>query len=314
MGRIVGAFGTSHAFTFVEPDRWDDVRAKNRESLIRRRGHGAPEQPKALAETLADNKRRYEDIRGAHDRIRALLDELRPDAVILVGDDQHEIFSSANIPQLALYLGGDYRLSKKFTKGDTTFANHVPLAKAIYGQGIADGFDIASLGAFVDDELASHAHAQVLEAFDPAGRIPTVQVFLNAIYYPAIEPARCFALGQSLARAVERCPDVGRVVIGASGGWSHFTAGYPWKSYEGPFDYGAIDETFDAEIRRLIDTGEGHRLAALSSKDFLDHGGIEMRAWVAVLGAIGSRAPEHLAYQPFYRAVMGMGAATWTLA
>lgn len=311
MGKIVAAFGTSHAFTFMEPEKWDTYRAKNRESLKRRRNIEPPEQPGVSAETLAANSARFERVRAAHADIRHLLAETKPDALVLIGDDQHEVFSAANMPQIAIYVGGDFQLSTRFAESRAVFHCHDALARAIRETGAAAEYDIATLDKFENGELGSHAHAQVLEAFNPTGAIPTVLLFLNAIQHPAIDPARCYAFGKMLAQAIAACAGAKRVAVAASGGWSHFTAGYPWDFYKGPNSHGAISEEFDRDVAKRMSEGRGDTLATLSSEDLLANGDIELRAWIALLGAIGAARPKTLVYEPFYRAVMGMAAGTW---
>lgn len=313
MGRIVAAFGTSHAFTFMEPDQWDAFRAKNRESFKRRRNVEPPEQPAVSTETLTSNVQRYERMRQEHAKIRALLERTQADALVVIGDDQHEIFSAANIPQIGIYVGGEFQLSQRFNDSSATYRSHDGLARAILQTGIADGFDIASMRELPQNMLTAHAHAQLLDAFTPRGNIPVVLIFLNAVEYPAIEPSRCYAFGRMVGEAISRCDAASRVVVAASGGWSHFTAGYPWNFYRGPFSYGAISEDFDRDVARRILEGRGDSLAQLSSEDLLNHGNIELRAWIALLGAIGSAKPSSLVYEPFYRAVMGMAAGTWAI-
>jgi aromatic ring-opening dioxygenase LigB subunit len=311
MGKIVGAFGTSHAFTFMEPAKWDTFRAKNRESLKRRRNIEPPEQPGVGAETLESNTARFEHVRAAHADIRRLLDETKPDTLVVIGDDQHEVFSATTMPQLAVYVGGDFRVSTRFGASKVGFTSHDALAQAILETGRARGFEVATLDTFENDELSSHAHAQLLEAFTPGGDIPVVLVFMNAIQHPAIDPADCYAFGKVIAEAIAGCAAAKRVAISASGGWSHFTAGYPWDNYKGPNSYGAISEDFDRDVADRIMQGKGDTLASLSGTDLLNHGNIELRAWIALLGAIGPARPKTLVYEPFYRAVMGMAAGTW---
>lgn len=313
MARIVAAFGSSHAFTFMEPEKWDTFRAKNRESLKRRRNIEPPEQPGVAAETLETNSARYERVRAAHADIRKLIADSKPDALVVIGDDQHEVFTSSNIPQIAIYVGGDFHLATRFGRSPATFRNHQGLARTILETGIAAGFDIATLGSFENNEMSAHAHAQLLEAFTPNGDVPAVLIFLNAVQYPAIEPARCHAFGKMVAQAIASRPAPERVAISASGGWSHFTAGYPWDFYKGPHSYGAIAEDFDRDIAKRIAEGRGDTLASLSSGDLLASGNIELRAWIAMLGAIGQARPKSLVYEPFYRAIMGMAAGTWAL-
>src|SRR5207245_2287639 len=135
---------------------------------------------------------------------------------------------------------------------------------------------------------------------DPEARIPVVPIFVNAIHVPAPSPSRCYYLGQTIRRAVERYAGGSRVAIYGSGGLSHFTGGYPWPHYEGPFGYGAISEDFDHWLLSKMEAGEGHALAEISNKDIIANGEIELRSWITVLGALGDVRPEMLTYEPFY--------------
>jgi aromatic ring-opening dioxygenase LigB subunit len=148
---------------------------------------------------------------------------------------------------------------------------------------------------------------------DPEARIPVVPIFVNAIHVPAPSPARCYYLGKTIRRAVERYTDGSRVAIYGSGGLSHFTGGYPWSHYEGPFSYGSISEEFDRWLMSKLETGEGHALAEINNKDIIANGEIELRSWITVLGAIGDVRPELLTYEPFYRGIMGMGVGYWSV-
>jgi hypothetical protein len=311
MGRIAGAFATSHAFTFLEPSGWDEFRTRNRDSFQKRRGRAAPVRPEIERETDAAVVPRFQRIRAAHDAVRAQIAETNPDVLILIGDDQNENLTSRNIPQIGIYSGGEFQLSKRWGQTTARFQPHAEFAQALLEQGVEDGFDLASLGGFENDELMSHAHAQVLEAFVPEADIPVVLIFINAIHPPALTPKRCFELGQLIGRVVAARPTDERAMICASGGLSHFTAGYPWRHYTGPFDYGSISESFDRQIIEHIQSGHGAALAELTSADLLTHGDIELRAWIALLGALGPVPSQIMVYEPFYRAIMGMAVATW---
>src|SRR6185312_13659823 len=116
---------------------------------------------------------------------------------------------------------------------------HSEFAKGLLAYGIEEGFDFASLDKFNEqDELLSHAHWQFLDTLLPDFDIPVVLLFMNAIHYPAITPKRCYAVGQMLRRYIESRPGKERALLCASGGLSHFTAGYPWRNYKGPYGYG----------------------------------------------------------------------------
>jgi len=178
---------------------------------------------------------------------------------------------------------------------------------------VEDGIDVASSRAFPDDMLLSHAHTQVLADLDPEGLVPVVPVFVNAINVPAPTPRRCYEFGQALRKAIESYPTNARVVLYASGGWSHFTAGFPWPSYDGPATIGAIAEDFDKQLFQWMERGEGSALADLTSTDLRDNGGVEMRQWIVLQGALGDAKPTSLVYEPFYRAVLAMAVARWDL-
>lgn len=313
MARIVAGLASSHAYTFADPQQWDERRATTRGRFAQRYGRELPEQPGVAQETLEDNQRRYRRIRDGLEHLRARLQELQPDVWILIGDDQDENYRVDNLPQFAIYVGEEFVAAGRGSASGSRYRCDSQLARGILDEAVEDGFDLASSASFPNEALISHAHHEVLRFMDPEGRVPVVPIFINAIHVPAPTPARCYALGQTLRRAIESHPGDKRVVLYASGGWSHFTAGYPWPHYQGPHTLGAICTDFDRHNLEMISEGRGAELAALSSRDLRDNGGIEMRQWIVLLGALGDRKPELVAYEPFYRAVMGMAVADWDL-
>ena len=80
-----------------------------------------------------------------------------------------------------------------------------------------------------------------------------------------------------------------------------------------PATLGAISEKFDQQLFQWMEKGRGAELAGLTSADLRDHGGVEMRQWIVLQGALGSHKPESLVYEPFYRAVLAMAVAYWDL-
>jgi hypothetical protein len=284
----------------------------NRQLLLRRRGALPPVQDGVHAETPAEAREGYARIRAGLDRLRTLLTERQPDVLVVIGDDQDENFDRANVPQLAVHVGERFTLAHPLARSELSYRGHREFATALLEQGVREGFDISALGCFADDELRSHAHAQVLADMLPCAEIPVVLVFVNAIHHPAVEPWRCEQFGRLLADVVRDRPGGERVAVYASGGWSHFTAGYPWDTYRGPRTHGAIDAGFDAVVRQWLESGEGRKLAELTGADLLEHGEIELRAWITLLGALGDLPTDFLEYRPFHRAMMGMAVAAWT--
>jgi len=317
MSTLTAGMASSHAATVVEPTKWDKGRAANRENYQRRYGTEPALHPKALQETLDVRESRYKWIRDGLDFLRAKLQETRPDAVILVGDDQDENFSEENWPQLSLYVGAEFystlREGGKRERGPK-YQAHAELAKDLLQGLVERDFDISYSKSFPDSELKSHAHCQILDRILPEANIPVIPMFVNATHPPIVSPRRCFSVGQALREIIDNRPGNERVVIFASGGISHFPAGFPWRHYKGSFTWGSISEEFDRQIMEQMARGEGSMLAQLTSEDLINNGNDEMRSWIIALGAIGGARPELLNYQALYSAGTAMGVAYWNLA
>ncbi|HEX9878743.1 MAG TPA: extradiol ring-cleavage dioxygenase [Candidatus Binatia bacterium] len=317
MGMLVSGLASSHANTLVDPSRWDERRERNR-SMYRRRYHvEPPNHPNVALETLEVKRQRYQSVRKGLDFLRTQLHEKKPDALILIGDDQDENFSESNLPQVALYLGERFIAVDRHTSGAgevrKPYRCHAELAAGLLNGLVERGFDLSYAKSFPRDELLAHAHAPVLSTVLPEAEIPVVLLFVNAIHMPAISPSRCYSLGWAVKEIVEGLNAVDRVAIYASGGLSHFTAGYPWPFYKGPHGYGSICEEFDRRILESMARGEGTALGSLTSQDLLDHGEIELRSWITLLGAMEKAPAKVLAYEPFYSAPMAMSVAYWDL-
>lgn len=314
MAKTIGALASSHAFAFLDPSTWDARREQMFDSYERRYGSRPEERPEVARETLEDNRRRFADWMATMERARAWLHEAQPDVLIIVGDDQNENLVDI-VPQLAVYTGGAFeaRHAKRPEHVSGRFSGHPELAEHLAAETIAADFDTAEVKRFDENALLSHAHREPLEFLDIPDRTSVVPVFVDAIHVPAASPERCMAFGRALGKAVNNYPEKLRVCWYASGGFSHFTAGYPWRHYSGEFTPGAISEGFDRWLVEVIEQGRGKDLASVTSEDLFAHGDVEVRAMLSVLGAIDYAVPTQVLYEPFYRAVMGMVAAYWDL-
>jgi aromatic ring-opening dioxygenase catalytic subunit (LigB family) len=316
MSILTAGMASSHAATVVEPTKWDKGRAANRESYKKRYGTEPAIHPKALGETMDVRESRYKWIRDGLDFLRRNLQETRPDAVVMVGDDQDENFSEENWPQLGIYVGEEFVSTKreggKRERGPR-YQCHAELANDLLHGLVERDFDISYSRSFPNSELLSHAHCQILDRLLPEANIPVVPLFVNATHPPIISPRRCFSVGQAVREIIDKRPGSDRVLIFASGGISHFPAGFPWRYYKGPFTYGSISEEFDRKIMEHMVRGEGELLAQLTSQDLIDNGNDEMRSWIIALGAIGKARPHLLNYEALYSAGTAMGVGYWNL-
>lgn len=312
MGEVVAGYASSHAFTFVEPAGWEAFRNKNREAYARLYGQVPPEPPGVFDEPLEAAAERYSDIQRGLQRLRDRVRGDRLDSLIIIGDDQNENFDGSALPQIAVHTGPGFTLAERFSPERAQRSVASDLASDLVTHAVEADFDVTGVREFREDTLRSHAHAQIVENILDDFPIPVVLVFLNAIHVPALSPRRCFEFGRTISEAVRtRRPAGERVGVYASGGLSHFTAGYPWRAYAGPHGHGSIDEKFDRRTVELLESGRARELADLSTEDLLETGNVETRAWICAIGAVGGAAPWSMVYQPFLRAIMGM-AVGWT--
>lgn len=325
MARIVAGMASSHALALTPPDQWDLRRQVTRQNYERRYGVLPPERPEIDGETPEANAERHQRLYGALERLRERIDQLRLDTIVLVGDDQDENFREDNLPQFAIYTGEAVKIEPRrgshapTIRGEVDGAVWYPcdsaLARAIHEGMVEAEFDLASCARFPEDRLLSHAHTQVLSYMGLlASPVPMVPIFVNAIHVPAPTPARCYRFGVALRRVLERDPDDRRVLVYASGGLSHYTAGFPWPHYQGQATLGYVDVEFDRRVVGWMQEGHGSRVQTLTNRDLLDSGNIEMRQWFVLMGVLGDGVPPvELVYEPFFRGIMGMAAGYWEL-
>ncbi|WP_312484892.1 DODA-type extradiol aromatic ring-opening family dioxygenase [Stutzerimonas nitrititolerans] len=312
MGKIVTALASSHAFTLVEPDKWDEYREKNREYYAQLYGEKPPINPRIDEEDPADNEVRYNRIRDGLSSMRQTLVDSRPDLLLVIGDDQNENFTVENIPQFGIYTGKEVKVFDRGRKEEKLHQCDQAAAEALLEGLLEKNFDVSFSERFANDQLRSHAHAEPINrVLVPDADIPIVPLFVNGIHWPAPSPARCYAFGEALSEIIRERLQGKRVAIYASGGLSHFSAGYPYASYDGPFGYGDISVEFDRKLLGYLSAGQGKKLSEFTNTDLLDNGDPELRTWIILLGAVHGAKAEVLAYEPFYRAIMAMCVARW---
>ena len=230
--------------------------------------------------------------------------------MLLIGDDQAENYGTDNIPQFLVYTGGDYLADDWDRKHSATIRTDAGIARTLVEGVMDEGFDVSWATQWKDGKLLSHAHTEPI-LYLVRDSAPVVPVFVNAVHPPAPSPSRCYEFGRALGRVIEHQLHDKRIVVCASGGLSHFSPSHPWAHHVGSRYVGDISVDFDRQVVAWMQAGQGHRLAELSSRELIEHGEAELRQWIVLLGAIGSRQPEFLVYEPIFRSIMGMGVAWW---
>src|SRR5262245_23112583 len=135
--------GSSHAPSmFATLDDWPKIY----ETLTR----GVPQPPRAAEETPEVIAAYSQRIRKNLRALREQIESYRPDAILIVGDDQNEVFSRAFEPALAIYLGESVDGSRSiglaghsYEDNHITLPCHAPLARYLLHDLIARQFDVA---------------------------------------------------------------------------------------------------------------------------------------------------------------------------
>jgi hypothetical protein len=308
MSTLIAGLASSHAYTFYPPEEWDQRREVSYQRYARRHGR-SPRIPAELAQaTLTDDTERYQRLLDGFAEFKKVLDTTHPDALILIGDDQHEHFID-NVPQFAIYTGERFISEDTERGGVGDYTVDQTLARQLLVDAIDAGFDVVETTKLADDRLVSHAHAQILSQLQPT--VPVVLIFLNAVHTPAPPPGRCLAFGRALRTSLDRDGSDRRVIAYGSGGLSHFSSGYPYAEYHGDADMGFISKDFDDRVLGWMRDGTTDKFAGLNSQELLDNGEVELRQWITLLGLIGDVKPQWLVDETFYRGIMNMGVGYW---
>jgi hypothetical protein len=299
---------SSHAgFMFAPLDKWPI-----RYVVLTRH---VPQPPQAAGEdeqVLQEHKQR---IASAMASLSEALEAYRPDAVVIVGDDQNEIFSPGFNPSFAIYTGDTVSGSLSLrTIGESmadnlvTFPCHGALARALLDGLVREGFDLTWLESL--DAVAPQREGGIGHAFSRPAKtlrlpdlgIPIIPFFLNAYHRPLPTASRCYALGQAIRKVLATRPE--RVAIYASGGLSHDPGG-PRSGW--------IDQPLDRWVLERLAAGEGDQLTNLFTfdSDTLHSGTGEIRCWIVAAGAIGRAQATIVDYLPAYHSVTGLGFAYW---
>lgn len=333
MAQLVIGIGTSHTPMLVSDSAlWekrarDDVRAGN---LYDKTGklrtyHELAEEVQnryAATATLENFNSNAAAAQAALDHLAADLAAAEVDVVIVVGDDQLELFDFSNMPAFAVfygenlvthyieeddYPGMDGEFLDAMRKGYRMDAQYELSGKPEFAKELIEhlmkaGIDVAASGEMAKTRVSGfgHAYGFIYERLMLQKKIPMIPIMVNAFYPPnQPTPARCYELGRALRAGIEASPADLRVAIVASGGLSHFVT----------------NEELDHTIIAALKEGDGETLKQLPV-ELLNSGSGEIRNWLTVAGAVEGLKLAWYKYLPVYRSPagtgVGMGFARWS--
>jgi hypothetical protein len=330
MARIILGLGSSHTPQLSTTiDWWEDHANRDRSNpdLLGRDGEiHVYDELLAHTEWNVDASRLTPEVwKDAHQRAQdgitylgKALQDANPDALVVIGDDQEELFLNDGTPTFAIYWGEtiddlapDEHKQQTMAAGlkAAQWAQHTftretypvanKLALHLVDSLILDEFDVTQMA--VQREGRSLGHAFTFPRLRMMGEriIPLVPIMVNTYFAPnQPSPRRCYMLGRALRRAIESYPEDMTVAVMASGGLSHFV----------------VDEQLD---HRILDGLKARDVDSLSTipRRYMRSGTSESLNWVTAGGALEGLSMELVDYIAAYRSTAGTGVgmafATW---
>ena len=331
MGAIPG-IGTTHVpYLMSAPENLLRLRQLLCGFASRLEGRPFQDPPEALAE-LGDDP---EAVARLHHRwhweafgeLRRFLDAVRPDAVLLIGDDQAQCFQPNNLPPYAIYVGESVPASPFYMSrfpGDDAYVKatwgvapdhryawpcHRELSVALRDGLIARGFDVASTNQLDGEHWRhglGHAHANTqLFLRNDDGRYPIIPLFVNC-YGPDLQIFSSLgpAAAQGPPRAdFPRAPSSARLyalgeaireILASRSETVVICPSSTWSHNWLTTRYGRMRMDLEGNREKLgwLARGEGRRLAAYDSPELEANGDHELRNWIVAAGAMGERPLE----------------------
>jgi 3-O-methylgallate 3,4-dioxygenase len=320
MARIILGLGTSHSPQLsTPPELWPlhGERDKRNPQLLDTTGsHVSYEELLAKAEpSLAKEvtpekwQARHEACQRGITKLAETLAQVSPDVVVMLGDDQEELFSEDNMPAMLVYWGETIlNVPRRYSESSNAalrasawaygeeekpYPVASDLGKHLIECLIDEGFDVAHSRTLKPGDGMGHAFSFVHRRILNDKTIPTVPIMVNT-YYPPNQPTpkRCYELGRAVRGAIESWQSNARVAVIASGGLSHFV----------------IDEELDRQILKALQAKDADALCSLP-RVRLNSGTSEIRNWIATAGAVEHLPMTLIDYVPCYRSPAGTGCA-----
>ncbi len=325
MATVTLGVATPHAPQLRLPlEGWYALRAKDEtdsridyNELLRRA------KPNIEAELTPEVYReRYDAIQAGLRDVREVVQQHAPDVLVVIGDDQLEQFRHDLMPMFCVYWGETLRVGGNSGHGHGSQLWNAPelakiqqaaaraeserpaapdLAKQMIDSLRSEGFDIAASNSLREGRSVGHAFAFVYDHLLPGCEIPVLPIMINTFFPPnQPSPARCYALGQAVRRAIESWDPEKRVTLVASGGLSH-------TIIDEEIDHMTLDAMLEHDARAICGLPE----------DRLNLGTSEIRNWIALAGAMEAEQMQLIGnYEPCYRSPAGTGCgmafAYWT--
>jgi Catalytic LigB subunit of aromatic ring-opening dioxygenase len=345
MGEILG-IGTTHVpYLMSAPESLPRIRDGITKMVERMEGRPFVDPPEALEQLHGDVEgvtREHHQLHWkAFATLREYIDEVKPDAIMFIGDDQAQCFQSGNVPPYALYVG-DQVDAKPFygsrAPADAEYVQrtwgvgtdhqylwpcHADLAVAIRDGLIRDGFEISSSDNLNHDKWQNglgHAHTNTqMFLRNEDGKYPIIPLFINCYGSELNTFGTMFASGRGSREAREtgyppaassrRLYEMGRAIRKILLSRNErvlvcpsSTWSHTWLTKR--YHRMRMDVEGNFEKMRWFEKGQASLMAEYDSPDMENNGDLEMRNWIVAAGIMGNRRFE-VTWQVTSWALMG---------
>jgi len=270
--------------------------------------------------------------------LRQKMAEVKPDVIIVFGDDQLECFDFKNYPAFAIHVGEEF-------VGATSAADqaymgtqrggedhplqpmkgHPALAMALLTGLMRRGFDPAFMMDVPTEEGLGHAIMRPAESLTDYS-IPIVSVLVNCYYAPQVTGQRCYELGKAVRQVIDEYPADLRVAVVGSGGLWH-TPGMHNAYLDEDFDLTGIRhmqagnaaawaEHFDTyhiaeDDSSQIIAPKGSKSTGMPGPGGPQGGTRETCNWIIAAAVADGAGATLVDYVPVYASPIGAGFAYW---
>jgi hypothetical protein len=244
-------------------------------------------------------------------------DEVGADVAVILGNDQDEIYDTAQLNPAFMVFFGDTipsypqpEADKKNLSPGVAEAEHGHAADAYTEyRGAPDlgshiiktlmehEFDVAASSVWPKHARngASHAFGHIYRQVMRDKVVPNVPIYQNT-FFPPNQPTakRAYRFGQIVRTAIDSWDSSKRVAVFASGGMSHFV----------------IDEKFDRAFVGALGRRDKDYLTGIPLNE-LQSGTSELKSWISLAGLLedGTADMHEIDYVPCYRSPAGTGTA-----
>ncbi|MDJ0978150.1 MAG: protocatechuate 3,4-dioxygenase [Erythrobacter sp.] len=269
--------------------------------------------------TIEERTRRHAACQVMIDKLAEAWADAAPDAVVIFGNDQKELFLDSVIPALTIYNGESFygepptpeqeaRMPPGIAEAEwgckprtrTEYAAMPELANAVIAELMQSGFDPAVSSRLPDNpghwsSGIPHAFGFIIERV-MRDHVPPILPIISNTFFPPNQPsaARAFAMGQAVGRVLKSWGEGKRIAIVGSGGMSHFV----------------IDEDFDRQFMDAFQRRDAEFLTGIDESMF-QSGTSELKNWIAAAGVLFETdlSGDIVEYQGCYRSNAGTGTA-----